>query len=441
MDNIFKINVLHGTNVIDLGQCDDDHVSLITLVYAMTEHITGSSKVPTEEYSVWVQLPWCSDVVEVFTDRDLLDVFREFGLSGFDHITFRVEQTCYKLCPPVQGSPSQPIEDPEVVEQICWYDDEADMFDYVADIDGECTESLDGVNGDGVGLGGNNGDGVSLDSDNGDSVGLDGGNGDDVGLDGDNGDGDNGDGVFESMFENVVESDEITNECMDLFEGYESRSDDEFSSDLDTDKSHVRVGKLLRAQRLGFLEGCRPFIGLDGCHLKGPCGGILLSEVALDANSGLFPLAVYMFCARHIYPNSRESYCGDSFKKLFWKASRSSNVYDFNAALKDIGEIKPDAKECWQISGIICPHAMGAISHNCGREALRDMILMYVHQCLTKSVYMQTYKGMIHPLLDQKMWPEIDVDEVLPPPFEANLVDKKCKGRENLVRREKEAGQ
>ncbi|TXG66492.1 hypothetical protein EZV62_007767 [Acer yangbiense] len=47
-----------------------------------------------------------------------------------------------------------------------------------------------------------------------------------------------------------------------------------------------------QAQKQGFLEGCRPFIGLDGCHLKGPCGGVLLSAVALDANSGIFPLVV-----------------------------------------------------------------------------------------------------------------------------------------------------
>ena len=45
-------------------------------------------------------------------------------------------------------------------------------------------------------------------------------------------------------------------------------------------------------QKVGFLEGYRPFIGVDGCHLKGPFGGVLLSAVSLDANSGLFPLAV-----------------------------------------------------------------------------------------------------------------------------------------------------
>ncbi|KAI8530205.1 hypothetical protein RHMOL_Rhmol11G0037500 [Rhododendron molle] len=31
------------------------------------------------------------------------------------------------------------------------------------------------------------------------------------------------------------------------------------------------------ALKKGFLEGCRPLIGLDGCHLKGPQGGILLT--------------------------------------------------------------------------------------------------------------------------------------------------------------------
>ncbi|GAV66250.1 hypothetical protein CFOL_v3_09760 [Cephalotus follicularis] len=32
------------------------------------------------------------------------------------------------------------------------------------------------------------------------------------------------------------------------------------------------------ASRRGFLQGCRPFIGLDDCHLKGPYGGVLLLQ-------------------------------------------------------------------------------------------------------------------------------------------------------------------
>ena len=45
------------------------------------------------------------------------------------------------------------------------------------------------------------------------------------------------------------------------------------------------------AMKRGLLRGCRSFIGFDGCHLKGPYGGVLLSAVALDGNNGLFPVA------------------------------------------------------------------------------------------------------------------------------------------------------
>ena len=38
------------------------------------------------------------------------------------------------------------------------------------------------------------------------------------------------------------------------------------------------------AQKVGFLGGCRPFVGLDGCHLKGRFGGQLLSVTAKDGN-------------------------------------------------------------------------------------------------------------------------------------------------------------
>ncbi|KAK1305847.1 hypothetical protein QJS10_CPA10g01278 [Acorus calamus] len=43
--------------------------------------------------------------------------------------------------------------------------------------------------------------------------------------------------------------------------------------------------------RLGFLDGCRPFIGLDGCHLKGFYKDIMLSATYVDADNCLFPLA------------------------------------------------------------------------------------------------------------------------------------------------------
>ncbi|CAA0841458.1 Unknown protein, partial [Striga hermonthica] len=45
------------------------------------------------------------------------------------------------------------------------------------------------------------------------------------------------------------------------------------------------------ALRQGFLQGCRPIIGLDGAFLKTFLGGVLLCAVGKDGNNQIFPLA------------------------------------------------------------------------------------------------------------------------------------------------------
>jgi hypothetical protein len=47
----------------------------------------------------------------------------------------------------------------------------------------------------------------------------------------------------------------------------------------------------LDACKKGFLDGCRPFIGVDGCHLKGQYPGQLLTAVGKDGNNGVYPIA------------------------------------------------------------------------------------------------------------------------------------------------------
>ncbi|KAF9600937.1 hypothetical protein IFM89_014064 [Coptis chinensis] len=44
----------------------------------------------------------------------------------------------------------------------------------------------------------------------------------------------------------------------------------------------------------GFVQGCRPVIGLDGCFLKGKYESYVLSVIGLDAMNGLFPLGIYI---------------------------------------------------------------------------------------------------------------------------------------------------
>ena len=42
----------------------------------------------------------------------------------------------------------------------------------------------------------------------------------------------------------------------------------------------------------GFIDGCRPFIGLDGCHLRSGLSLILLCDVSRDANNQMYPIAI-----------------------------------------------------------------------------------------------------------------------------------------------------
>ena len=46
------------------------------------------------------------------------------------------------------------------------------------------------------------------------------------------------------------------------------------------------------AQKVGFLGGCRPFIGLDGCHIKHRFGGQIFSATAKNANDNIFPVVM-----------------------------------------------------------------------------------------------------------------------------------------------------
>ncbi|KAL0383004.1 UNVERIFIED_CONTAM: hypothetical protein Scaly_0587700 [Sesamum calycinum] len=45
------------------------------------------------------------------------------------------------------------------------------------------------------------------------------------------------------------------------------------------------------ALKQGFLWGCKPIIGVDGAHLKGVHGGVLLTAVGVDPNHNTYPIA------------------------------------------------------------------------------------------------------------------------------------------------------
>ncbi|KAK9175760.1 hypothetical protein WN944_027767 [Citrus x changshan-huyou] len=119
------------------------------------------------------------------------------------------------------------------------------------------------------------------------------------------------------------------------------------------------------AQRNALHNGCRSYIGLDGCHLKSKYGGVLLAAVSMDANNGMVPLAIavdrqngllgairntwptafYRPCARHIYFNFSKDHPGVTLRNLFWRAVNSTNKFDHAAAME---KLKKEKLEAWQ---------------------------------------------------------------------------------------------
>ncbi|XP_043701975.1 uncharacterized protein LOC122652326 [Telopea speciosissima] len=115
---------------------------------------------------------------------------------------------------------------------------------------------------------------------------------------------------------------------------------------------------LVLKNMLGFKKGCRPFISIDVCHLKGKYGGVLLSAISVDGNNALFsiafgiveveckdslrsfslkglsdavgmifPYAQQRCCSRHLYQNFRKSFLGLILKKHFWELN--NEVYQW----------------------------------------------------------------------------------------------------------------
>ncbi|XP_012842750.1 PREDICTED: uncharacterized protein LOC105962952 [Erythranthe guttata] len=151
----------------------------------------------------------------------------------------------------------------------------------------------------------------------------------------------------------------------------------------------------LKGMRMGFLEGCRPLIGLDGCFLKTPHGGQLLCAVGRDGNDNLFPIALavvpienremwtwflselldviggaedgkwtfisdrqkglletikeiaprcpHRFCVRHIYQNFKQKWTSLELKQLLWRAASTGNTNEFQQHLRAIERIDAGA--------------------------------------------------------------------------------------------------
>ncbi|XP_030941692.1 uncharacterized protein LOC115966634 [Quercus lobata] len=145
------------------------------------------------------------------------------------------------------------------------------------------------------------------------------------------------------------------------------------------------------AQKVGFLGGCRPFIGLDGCHIKHRFGGQILSATAKDANDNIFPVAMavveqetreswiwfleifaddigrpeelqlvfisdrqkglipaietlfptveHRYCVKHIYNNFKVDHKGLELKDALWRCAAATTVREFERCMQYIRDL------------------------------------------------------------------------------------------------------
>ncbi|KAL5550214.1 hypothetical protein UlMin_000390 [Ulmus minor] len=152
---------------------------------------------------------------------------------------------------------------------------------------------------------------------------------------------------------------------------------------------------VLGACKQGFLEACKPLVGVDGCHVKGPYTCQLLSVVGADSNNCIFPIAYsiveqenkdnwawflnllmtdlgidsgrgwtfisdkqkrliqvlgellpeaeHQFCVRHIFNNFNKKHKGEALRTDVWAAAKATTVAAFTTVIDRIKALNVDA--------------------------------------------------------------------------------------------------
>ncbi|XP_073360475.1 uncharacterized protein [Aegilops tauschii subsp. strangulata] len=196
--------------------------------------------------------------------------------------------------------------------------------------------------------------------------------------------------------------------------------------------------------REGFLNGCKPFIGVDGCFIKLTTGAQILVATGRDGNNNIFPLAFGIvrqedatnwcwflhqlkiclggevgqfgsyiimfdrqkgllnainqvfpnchqrFCLRHMYGNFQNAgFRGEDLKKCMDNASYAYNQHKFIIVMNDL---KNESDEAWKwLSGIPARYwAMHAFDTNCKTDLvvnnLSEVFNKYILDYRTKPI-------------------------------------------------------
>ncbi|KAG8363956.1 hypothetical protein BUALT_Bualt19G0076300 [Buddleja alternifolia] len=166
---------------------------------------------------------------------------------------------------------------------------------------------------------------------------------------------------------------------------------------IDDDSGEERFLRMYVAFDACNFHGCRTLIGLDGCHLKGPHKGILLTDVSIDPNNCILPicycvaetennntwkwfleipcedLSIYeqnkwtfisdrqkgllpalheilpevehRYCVRHMHNNFKKYHHGLGLKDRVWNLAKVSTVAQFNWQMDLLKEVDEGAHQ------------------------------------------------------------------------------------------------
>ncbi|KAF6134702.1 hypothetical protein GIB67_002103 [Kingdonia uniflora] len=134
----------------------------------------------------------------------------------------------------------------------------------------------------------------------------------------------------------------------------------------DTSLQWTETCVAFKASLDGLVNRCRPILGLDGFFLKGKYVGVCLSILGLDANNGLFAIAVFLckskckeswtsfllkvqyhlmlFCFRHMYKNMKKYHKGSYLERLTWGATKALRKVGKQIFMYKLADVDPSAK-------------------------------------------------------------------------------------------------
>ncbi|XP_059629857.1 uncharacterized protein LOC132272781 [Cornus florida] len=181
---------------------------------------------------------------------------------------------------------------------------------------------------------------------------------------------------------------------------------------VENERRFQRVFIRYSAMKTGFKEGCRPLIGVDGCFLKGPYGGHLLSAVSNDGNGQIFQVTIAIVEAET--RDSWEWFMGELIDVIgsyhgttFISDRQKVQCYGISEAV-DI-ENKSCSCRVWDVTGIPCRHAGACIFTK------RNSPEAYVHPHYHRETYLKSYAGIILAIPMGRLMTTDPIHPLLPP--------------------------